>query len=138
MAQRDSQTSPASSSHSVSDKQLQAPATDQRLDAPAISQGGTRAWLVVLGGFFAFVNIWGFPISFGVFQNFYVVDYLHDKSESDVSWMGTTKNFLVSMVSVLSGPIYDLGYYRTLVFSGSFQSVFGIMMLSLSKRLGIM
>ena len=36
------------------------------------------------------------------------------------------------MVSVLSGPIYDLGHYRSLVLSGSFCSIFGIMMLSLS------
>jgi MFS family permease len=38
------------------------------------------------------------------------------------------------MVSVLSGPIYDLGYYRTLVYSGCLLSVFGFMMLSLSTQ----
>ena len=48
--------------------------------------------------------------------------------------MGTVQNFLVSMVSVLSGPIYDLGYYRTLVLSGTFLSILGIMMLSLSTQ----
>ncbi|KAL9058254.1 MAG: hypothetical protein Q9162_001853 [Coniocarpon cinnabarinum] len=104
-----------------------------------IVQGGTKAWLQVLGGFFAFINIWhdplwGFPLCYGVFQNFYTVDYLRDKSESSVAWVGTVQNFLVSMVSVLSGPIYDLGYYRTLVLSGSFLSTLGIMMLSLSTQ----
>lgn len=38
------------------------------------------------------------------------------------------------MVSVLSGPVYDLGYYRTLVLSGTFLNVLGIMMLSLSSQ----
>ena len=44
------------------------------------------------------------------------------------------QNFLVSMVSVLSGPLYDLGYYRSLVYLGCLLSVFGLMMLSLSTQ----
>ena len=76
----------------------------------------------------------GFPLCYGVFQNFYSNEYLKSESESSVAWIGTFQNFLVSMVSVLSGPVYDLGYYRFLVFSGCFLSTLGIMMASLSTQ----
>ena len=120
---------------------------------PDIPIGGKKAWLRVLGGCLAFINVWwvtaiaarcclcslhpldrGFPLCYGVFQGFYALEYLKDKSASSVAWIGTVQNFLVSMVSILSGPIYDLGYYRSLVFAGSFLNVFGIMMLSLSTK----
>lgn len=32
--------------------------THQSLDKPSVPLGGARAWLQVLGGFFAFINIW--------------------------------------------------------------------------------
>lgn len=103
-------------------------------DPQSIKQGGRRAWLQVLGGFMAFFSIWGIPLVAGVFQSFYGLDLLRGQSEFRIAWIGTFQNFLVSMVSVLSGPIYDLGYYRTLVYTGSLMSVVGMMMLSLSSQ----
>lgn len=38
------------------------------------------------------------------------------------------------LIGVLSGPLFDLGYFRTMLFIGNFLVVFGIMMLSLSTR----
>ena len=35
------------------------------------------------------------------------------------------------LVGALCGPIYDMGYFRLLIFTGSFLIVFGQMMLSL-------
>lgn len=32
---------------------------------------------------------------------------------------------------IITGPVYDLGYHRTLLFLGGFLTVFGMMMLSL-------
>ena len=127
-------TPPSVSTEDTPEPKEPAATADENTAALPVPLGGTRAWLQVLGGFFAFINIWGFPLSYGVFQNFYAVDFLSNKSESDIAWIGTVQNFLVSMVSVLSGPIYDLGYYRTLVFSGCFLSTFGIFMLSLSHQ----
>ena len=37
-------------------------------------------------------------------------------------------------MGVISGPLFDLGYYKAMVLSGSFLTVFGIMMLSFSTE----
>jgi MFS family permease len=40
--------------------------------------------------------------------------------------------WLLIVIGVLSGPLFDLGYFRSMLLVGNFLVVFGIMMLSLS------
>lgn len=40
--------------------------------------------------------------------------------------------WLLIFFGVLSGPLFDLGYFRVMLIAGNFLVVFGIMMLSLS------
>ncbi|KUJ20846.1 MFS transporter, MCP family, solute carrier family 16, member 10 [Mollisia scopiformis] len=96
--------------------------------------GGIEAWLQVFGAFMVFWNIWGLPMSFGAFQSFYVLQYLPDYSSSAISWIGTLQGALLIMLGVVSGPVYDLGHYHFLVYTGSFLTIFGMMMLSLSTQ----
>lgn len=76
----------------------------------------------------------GFPISYGVFQSFYTLHYLPEYDPSTIAWIGTTQNFLLVMTGVLAGPLYDKGYFRVLLATGSFMGVFGVMTLSLSTQ----
>lgn len=78
-------------------------------------------------------NSWGILNAFGVFQTFYESGTLFERSSSDISWIGAIQAYLVLLVGVLSGPIYDRGYLRTLVAVGCFFVVFGHMMLSISS-----
>ncbi|CZR54738.1 related to monocarboxylate transporter [Phialocephala subalpina] len=96
--------------------------------------GGIEAWLQVFGAFLVFWNIWGLPMSFGAFQSFYVLQYLPNYSSSSISWIGTLQGALLIMLGVVSGPLYDLGYYHILLYAGSFLTVFGMMMLSISTQ----
>lgn len=41
--------------------------------------------------------------------------------------------WLLIIVGVLSGPAFDLGYFRPMLYTGNFLVVFSIMMLSLCK-----
>jgi MFS family permease len=43
------------------------------------------------------------------------------------------QGWLLIVVGVLSGPLFDLGYFRSMLYTGNFLIVFGIMMLSLCK-----
>ena len=54
-------------------------------------------------------------------------------SPSAISWIGTVQAWLLIVIGVLSGPLFDLGYFRSMLCVGNFLVVFGIMMLSLSK-----
>ncbi|UPX13510.1 uncharacterized protein EKO05_0004016 [Ascochyta rabiei] len=101
---------------------------------PPPPDGGLHAWLKVFGGFMIYINIWGFTLSYGAFQAYYKSDLLSSASPSAISWIGTVQGWLLIFFGVLSGPLFDLGYFRVMLIVGNFLVVFGIMMLSLSTQ----
>ncbi|KAF2997365.1 hypothetical protein E8E13_004237 [Curvularia kusanoi] len=101
---------------------------------PPPPDGGLHAWLKVFGGFLIYINIWGFTLSYGAFQAYYKSDLLSSASPSAISWIGTVQAWLLIFFGVLSGPLFDLGYFRVMLVVGNFLVVFGIMMLSLSTK----
>ena len=74
----------------------------------------------------------GIVTSFGTFQEYYESAILEHESSSAISWVGTVQGFLLLLVGILTGPIFDRGYVRHLVLAGTFFIVFGMMMTSLS------
>lgn len=79
-------------------------------------------------------NCWGLVQAFGAFQSYYTVATLRDYDASAISWIGTVQSFLLVSVGVITGPIFDQGYLRTLLIVGGSMMVFGLMMLSLSTQ----
>jgi MFS family permease len=57
-------------------------------------------------------------------------------SQSSILWIGTVKAWLLIFVGVLSGPLFDLGYFRSMLIVSKFPVVLGIIMLSLSTSYG--
>ena len=100
---------------------------------PAID-GGTRAWLQVVGSFLVFSNLWGFVFSFGSFQSYYEITYFPDQSPSNISWIGTISTFLLIVVGVISGPLFDLGYFKTMLFVGAGMETVGVFLMSLCTQ----
>ena len=110
--------------------------------------GGFLAWLQCAGSFFLFFSSWGIVNSFGwsssprsprkslishtgVYQTFYEQNFLSGESPSDISWIGSVQAFLLISGSIVAGPLYDRGYLRLLLYTGSFLTVFGMMMTSI-------
>lgn len=86
----------------------------------------------VLGSFFLLMNSWGIINTFGAYQTFYETDLLSgQQSSSAISWIGSLQAFALVFVGVITGPLFDRGYFRTQIVVGSFLVVFGMMMLSL-------
>lgn len=96
--------------------------------------GGLLAWMQVAGSFFLFFNCWGTVNAFGVFQTYYERNPYWTESPSNISWIGSIQAFLLLMIGVISGPVYDRGYFKTLVVLGTFFVVFGFMMTSLCRQ----
>jgi len=99
----------------------------------AIPNGGLLAWTQVLGAWILFFDTWGIVNTFGAYQTYYLepTSLLHTSSSSDLAWVGAVQAFLLMLVGALTGPIYDAGYFRELLWVGSFLIVLGQMMLSL-------
>lgn len=73
-------------------------------------------------------------LTFGVFQAYYEEVLLPDQPSSNVSWISTTSAFLLLAPGLVSGPLFDRGFYRSLLLCGSIFEVFGLLMLSLSTK----
>ena len=57
-----------------------------------------------------------------------------DESSSHIAWIGSLQAFLFIVGGTVAGPLYDVGYLRTLVFTGSFFVTLGMMMTSLGSK----
>lgn len=100
-------------------------------DHGPIPNGGTEAWLQVLGSWASLLATWGLVNSYGVFQTYYETDLLPNESSSSISWIGSVQACLLMVVGVVAGPLYDAGYFRHLLITGQFLLVFGMFMTSL-------
>ncbi|OQD61838.1 hypothetical protein PENPOL_c015G04124 [Penicillium polonicum] len=110
-----------------------APENDHEHEQPQKRvNGGLDAWLNVLAGFCVFVNSWGLLTTYGAFQEYYQTDLLPNETPSTISWVGSIQATLIPMVGLATGPLVDIGYLRPLIISGSFLTVFGMMMTSLA------
>lgn len=70
--------------------------------------------------------------AFGVFQTYY--NTALPRSASDIAWVGTLQGFLLMFMSGLTGPLFDRGYGRSLLITGTLTMSFGLMMTSLSTE----
>ncbi|KAJ7153928.1 MFS general substrate transporter [Mycena crocata] len=96
-------------------------------------EGTVRGWLAVLGGSLVLIATFGNMQSFGVFQDFYTRTYFPEQSPSTISWIGSIQLALQFIVGVVSGKLFDKGYFHLLMVSGSFLLLFSSFMLSLVK-----
>lgn len=123
------------SSHVTSDGVASGHEEEQSIpQLPPPPDGGIHAWLKVFGGFLIYINIWGFTLTYGAFQAYYKATLLPTSSPSSISWIGTVQAWLLIMIGVLSGPLFDIGYFRPMLYIGNFLVVFGIMTLSLCTQ----
>ena len=72
--------------------------------------------------------------AFGVFQTYYEDNPYWQATPSNISWIGSIQAFLLLLVGVVSGPIYDAGYFRHLIITGAVLIPFGFMMTSLARE----
>jgi MFS family permease len=96
---------------------------------------GLVAWLQVLGGFFLMFNSWGIVVSYGTFQTYYTTGGITDQSNpSTIAWIGSIQVFLLLFGGAIGGKYFDAGYFRYMLWTGSFLVVFGLMMTSISTK----
>ncbi|EAA27839.1 MFS general substrate transporter [Neurospora crassa] len=126
----------ASSVAPDAEKQQPPPTTAAWNAGPPPPNGGLAAWLQVVSVFFIFFNTWGLLNTFGIFQTYYessesIFQPPGSVSSSNISWIGSIQSFMVLLGGLVSGPLYDRGYLKYLIYVGAFGVVFGHMMLSL-------
>ncbi|KAG6824442.1 hypothetical protein H0H92_015547 [Tricholoma furcatifolium] len=115
---------------------------------PDIPDGGLRAWSTVAGSWFMLFATFG---SFGVYQgavrylfcpaphhahlllDFYTREFLSTELPSKISWIGSLQLTMPFACGLVSGKLFDIGYFRVLIITGSVIFSFSLFMLSLAQ-----
>ncbi|KAM3512697.1 hypothetical protein MY11210_003650 [Beauveria gryllotalpidicola] len=96
--------------------------------------GGTVAWLAVLGGFCTVFASFGWINCIGIFQDYYKSNLLKAYSPSTVAWIPSTESFMLFFGGPLVGKLTDELGPRIPILIGSFLHIFGLMMTSISTQ----
>ncbi|BCS24870.1 MCT family MFS transporter [Aspergillus puulaauensis] len=96
--------------------------------------GGSRAWLVVAGGFLTYFVTFGLLNSFGTFQAYYGQALLSGRDDSEISWIGSLQLFLLFIGGLVFGPIFDAKGSKILFVPGTVLFSLSLMMISLCKE----
>jgi MFS family permease len=81
--------------------------SDMNSTAPKTGSSTLRASLVVAGASAAFFTTVGFINAFGVFQQYFKTGMLADKSDSDISWIGSVCIFFLYALAPVAGVLVD-------------------------------
>ncbi|RDB29256.1 putative transporter MCH4 [Hypsizygus marmoreus] len=77
-----------------------------------VPDGGTRAWLVLLGSAGLAMSTFGYAVSWGSFQAYYELTLLKGSSSSAIAWIGSLQFSFMFLPGFAAGRLVDLGYFR--------------------------
>ncbi|KAI1747604.1 major facilitator superfamily domain-containing protein [Xylaria castorea] len=97
-------------------------------------QGGFHGYLNVVGLFFIYFLTLGQLAAFSTYQDYYEEKMLASYSPSTISWIGTSQVFLLGIVGLFSGALYDRGYTHGALIPGFVLVTLGLLLLSFSHQ----
>ncbi|KAJ2931043.1 hypothetical protein H1R20_g6047, partial [Candolleomyces eurysporus] len=101
---------------------------------PEFPDGGFWAWSTVAGAFLVQYCTFGYINAFGVYQDYYVRIYLTHYTPSTIGWIGGMQIFLNFGMGVVTGRLFDRGYFRYLMATSIVLHAIALFMLSLSHE----
>ncbi|TBU25955.1 MFS general substrate transporter [Dichomitus squalens] len=99
----------------------------------SVPDGGFTAWMTVGGAWLVMFSTFGYIYAFGVYQDFYTRIYLNDSSASQIAWIGSFQLMMPFLLGIVTGTLFDEGYFHILTGLGSLLFTFSLFMLSLAK-----
>lgn len=97
-------------------------------------EGGTRAWLVVLGSFSGMVAALGIMNTIGVYESYLARHQLASYSTSSIGWILSIYVFLAFGAGLVIGPVFDVHGPRWLLFAGSILIILATMLLGVCTQ----
>ena len=102
------------------------------LDPGPPPDGGTKAWIQALSGHRVVSHTWGMIATFGVFQQYYTQKLKLEPSA--VSWIGSFQMLGHFALGMLTGRLFDAGFFYWLAIPGMLVSALAMFMTSLCTR----
>ncbi|KAK0184082.1 MFS general substrate transporter [Armillaria mellea] len=93
-----------------------------------------NAWMTVVGAFLVVFCSSGYVNCYGVYEDYYVREFLSDHSSSRISWIGGVQILGLGSLGIYSGFAMDQGHFRPVMLAGSALLVFCLFMTSLTQE----
>ncbi|EIW84681.1 MFS general substrate transporter [Coniophora puteana RWD-64-598 SS2] len=81
--------------------------------------GGMKAYLVLLSTVLCTFTTFGFVNAWGIFQDYYEATLLKDENPSNIAWIGSIQYSLVFFPGLVTGRLFDLGFFKIPFFVAS-------------------
>ncbi|EWC43776.1 hypothetical protein DRE_07341 [Drechslerella stenobrocha 248] len=103
---------------------------------PAITfpEGGSEAWLVVLGAAITLFCSFGYVNAFGVYESYYLSVLLTNKTADDIAWIGSIQLCFIFGSGLFAGSIFDRYGARVIIVPASVALVVSVMLTSICKE----
>ncbi|KAF7341102.1 MFS general substrate transporter [Mycena venus] len=125
---------------------------DSQSNSPDVPDGGLKAWMTVAGGWLILFSTFGYLYSFGVYEghshsyfeagdrfklfpDYYVLEYLNNHTPSSIAWIGSFQLMMPFALGIVSGKLFDSGYFHAMEIIGCVLFTVSLFMLSLAKPL---
>ena len=99
---------------------------DDTMQETSYPEGGSEAWLVVLGSFCGMLASFGLMNSVGTFQTYISTHQLSNLSPSTIGWISSIYIFLSFGCGLQIGPIFDAKGPKWLLIAGGICLVVGM------------
>ncbi|KAF7358293.1 MFS general substrate transporter [Mycena venus] len=99
----------------------------------SVPDGGLVAWTTIAGAWLILFATSGYMFSFGVYEDFYVLEYLSNHSPSSIAWIGSFQLMSPFLLGIFSGKLFDDGHFHALQICGGTVFTLSLFMLSLAK-----
>lgn len=103
----------------------------EKTDDVTYPEGGTAAWLVVLGSFSGMMAAFGYMNVISTYQAYISHHQLAEYDESTIGWIFSVYAFLSFGAGIFIGPIFDAYGPRYLVLGGSVALVLSVFLMSI-------
>ncbi|KAF8867447.1 major facilitator superfamily domain-containing protein [Mucidula mucida] len=98
------------------------------VDPLEVPNGGTVAWMTLVGAFLAVFCSSGYVNVYGIYEDFFVREYLSESSSFQISWIGSVQVLFLGCSGIPGGYAMDHGYFRWVMLSGSLLLMFYLVM----------
>ncbi|KAF5663188.1 monocarboxylate transporter [Fusarium heterosporum] len=96
-------------------------------------EGGLQAWLVVFGAFCGMLSVYGLINTAAVFESYFSQNQLRDYTSSQIGWIFSVYLFIVFIVGIQVGPVFDKHGPRLIVASGGILIATSLFLLSVCE-----
>ncbi|KAF8903217.1 hypothetical protein CPB85DRAFT_1438453 [Mucidula mucida] len=80
------------------------------VDPLEVPNGGTVAWMTLVGAFLAVFCSSGYVNVYGIYEDFFVREYLSESSSFQISWIGSVQVLFLGCSGIPGGYAMDHGY----------------------------